>query len=333
MNASDLEGNAADFSNFGQVNTDLYAPGVDVFSTVLERDAVCYPDGAMVGEADGYILWRDELQNDPDISGEDPAVKKVMDVSGDVTEDAVQIIWDAQSECVKWMIHPDEEGDRLGIECELGDLSEYKDTARYLSFMSGLTDETNTGAYRYLSVDVRDTEGNWMQITRAATAYGTPATYFTSLEEMKDDIDWENFAIRIIRTAVSVDVGQTLTFTLDDFALGMDVYPYGLMSGTSMATPVVTGAVALLSTKYQVTEAAEDEQAELMKEIRARVVGGVTRTEEMKNKCVSESGTSRYQSISGSGSMRAKRCFGGDYRIFLWNTGDNRYGWCGTCSH
>lgn len=54
---------------------------------------------------------------------------------------------------------------------------------------------------------------------------------------------------------------------------------YGIMSGTSMAAPNVTGAYALLKAYYG--------NSADMSEIRARLAGGVTRTEELKDLCVS----------------------------------------------
>lgn len=62
---------------------------------------------------------------------------------------------------------------------------------------------------------------------------------------------------------------------------------YGYMDGTSVAAPVVTGAVALLYDYYDVEKLNIVQQKGALEEIRARIAGGVTRTEEMKDLCAS----------------------------------------------
>jgi len=74
-----------------------------------------------------------------------------------------------------------------------------------------------------------------------------------------------------------------------------DTPGYGYMDGTSAAAPVVTGAIALLYDYYdiekKVNAVPEGQRAALQREalaeIRARIAGGVTRTEEMKSLCAS----------------------------------------------
>ena len=69
VNASDREGRAAAFSNFGQINTDLYAPGVDIFSTYPVAKGTAYPvfpsgdaNPAVVYNADMTVLEGDSVE-------------------------------------------------------------------------------------------------------------------------------------------------------------------------------------------------------------------------------------------------------------------------------
>ncbi len=85
----------------------------------------------------------------------------------------------------------------------------------------------------------------------------------------------------------------------DLYAQGMNIFStvpedaeketpgYGYMKGTSVAASVVTGAVALLYDYYDAEKLNDVQQKEILKEIRARIAGGVTRTEEMKDLCAS----------------------------------------------
>lgn len=66
---------------------------------------------------------------------------------------------------------------------------------------------------------------------------------------------------------------------IDNIGVGDETLPYNYSDGTSMATPMVTGAVAVLAERYPADSAAMRA---------ARVIGSVRKYDEFKDKCVSD---------------------------------------------
>lgn len=66
---------------------------------------------------------------------------------------------------------------------------------------------------------------------------------------------------------------------IDNLGVGSETLAYNYSDGTSMATPMITGAVAVLAERYKDDSAAKRT---------ARTIGSVTKYDEFKDKCVSD---------------------------------------------
>lgn len=287
VNASDSEGNASSYSNFGKNNTDLYAPGDEILSTVPVAQGSCDP---LTIEECG-IVWNNSLSEDP---GEHVRTFELKDENAVYETDAAnQTVWNENDQTLEWRLNGKEAGLFYGMEWNLGNLGECIsniDDIHYLAFRMGVQDSKDQWYGRYLTIQVRTTDSDeWMTVSGDdyGCEYGAcDAVSFHLTEEMKSRIDWGQFTIRIIRKISDVDIDCTLIFTIDAVGFGTNVAAYDYESGTSMAAPVVTGSVALLSAWYQ-SRGKDYDTPEALSEIRARIAGGVTRTEEMQDLCVS----------------------------------------------
>lgn len=285
VNASDREGRAAAFSNFGQINTDLYAPGVDIFSTYPVAKGAAYPVFPS-GNANPAVVYNADM---PAVEGNSVEAVEESVSAGGVT----LFLPSAEEPALRWETRAGAVGDTQGIQWALGDMRAFKERANYLGLTMGVTDEIQSERGRLIKIQVRINGENgpaWADVSTADTSveYGAPGPVSVSLVNMKDSVIWEDFQIRILRTAAQLDLDQTLSLRLEGLLLAEETAPYRFLSGTSMAAPAVTGAIALLSDAYGVSSIEDtEEQAQAMYEIRARLAGGVTRTEEMADTCVS----------------------------------------------
>lgn len=285
VNASDREGRAAAFSNFGQINTDLYAPGVDIFSTYPVAKGAAYPVFPS-GDANPAVVYNADMMA---LEGDSVEAVEESSSAGGVTLSLPS----AEDPSLRWETRAGAVGDTMGLQWALGDMRAFKDRANYLGLTMGVTDEIQSERGRLIKIQVRINGENgpaWADVSTADTSveYGAPGPVTVSLQNVKDSVIWEDFQIRILRTAAQLDLDQTLSFRLEGLLLAEETAPYRFLSGTSMAAPAVTGAIALLSDAYGVSSIEDpEEQAQAMYEIRARLAGGVTRTEEMADTCVS----------------------------------------------
>ena len=285
VNASDREGRAAAFSNFGQINTDLYAPGVDIFSIYPVAKGTAYPVFPS-GDANPAVVYNADMTV---LEGESV---EAVEESGSANSVTLSLP-SAEDPSLRWETRAGAVGDTLGLQWALGDMRVFRDRANYLGLTMGVTDEVQSERGRLIKIQVQINGENgpvWADVSTADTSveYGAPGPVTVSLRDVKDSVIWEDFRIRILRTAAQLDLDQSLSFRLEGLLLAEETAPYRFLSGTSMAAPAVTGAVALLSDAYGVSGIEDpEEQAQAMYEIRARLAGGVTRTEEMSDTCVS----------------------------------------------
>lgn len=265
VNATDVGGSMASFSNFGATTTDVAAPGVDILSTVPTS----------MGKADPRLITAPFLEG-----FEDEAAAKITfkPNAGTTTAYSGGMAFEGSQS-----FRVTAAANQGTIESEALNLS--ATPYKYLSYMyraDSTPDQTILAALT--GVGVKTTELNedgtpkWHPLAQSVTLAGAwgPAIY-----TLPDNTDYSSFQIRIATLRVLPD-GQTTVpgdVYIDNLGLSDDTAAYDYMSGTSMATPAVTGEVAIVAKHFDDKDAAKTA---------ARVIGSVKKIDSQKGKSVSE---------------------------------------------
>ena len=269
VGAGNQDGSLADYSNYGVISTDIIAPGTDLLSTVPANQSSWVPTKSST-------LASDDFEDD---SG-------CFTLSVDDASPAGRSSAALNEGTVRWIIENGEAGQAFSLVSSPFDASACRDETAWIGFHGQVRLSQISEYDRILTVSVSSTDPDdpWVDLkppisqSAALDYWGSLAFPITAADRAR--IDWENLSIRITRTIAAVDEGATLTFLLDNMTLASfeAVAPYAWMYGTSMATPVAAGAVALLSAAYPNDDAATR---------RARLMGSVTRDEALSDVCSS----------------------------------------------
>lgn len=276
VNALEEDGDLAYYSNYGAMTTDIAAPGTDIWSTVSDSLGTVYledADKAVVldelGESQGLFTASAEgtasstLQRGSYLTLSAPNAQADQDVSL-VLSSTGGAVGQAVTSAGKSL-----------------------DDVRYFAFTAGSYNSSEDGSALIVHVFVRskDSDNPWIEATsedsRCVIRYGEPATVAVPLsDEVRSQIDWDNFSVKITRAFISeYDAGLDFEFYFDNVALAWETSPYAFISGTSMATPAVTGSYALLAGMYPEEDAST---------LRARLLGGVKRSEAIAGSCTTD---------------------------------------------
>ena len=265
VNAIDVSGSMASFSNFGATTTDVAAPGVDILSTVPTN----------MGKADPRLITAPFLEGFEDETSAKITFKSNAGTTTAYSDD---------------MAFEGSRSLRVTAAANLGTIeSQPLDLSatpyQYLSYMyraDSTAEQTILAALT--GVSVKTTELNedgtpkWQPLTESVTVAGSwGAASYT----LPDKTDYSSFQIRIATVRVLPD-GQTTVpgdVYIDNLGLGDGTAAYDYMSGTSMATPAVTGEVAIVAKRFNDHDAAKTA---------ARVIGSVKKIDSQKGKSVSE---------------------------------------------
>lgn len=265
VNATDVGGSMADFSNYGATTTDVAAPGVDIFSTIPTS----------MGKADPRLITAPFLE---DFEDETAAKITLKPNEGTTTAYSGDMAFEG-SQSLKVTAA----ANQGTIESEALNLS--ATPYRYLSYMyrADPTAEQNILA-ALTGVSVKTTDLNedgtpkWQPLTQSVSLSGSwaPAAY-----TLPDNTDYSSFQIRIATVRVLPDGATSVPgdVYIDNLGLGDDTAAYDYMSGTSMATPAVTGEVAIVAKRFDDKDAAKTA---------ARVIGSVKKIDSQTGKSVSE---------------------------------------------
>ncbi|SDP78353.1 Subtilase family protein [Eubacterium maltosivorans] len=263
VNATDIDGNMADFSNYGATTTDVAAPGVNILSTVPTNMGKADPRFVTAPFLEGF-----EDESAPKITFQ-PDSSTIASYSGDMAFEG--------SQSFKITIN-----DAKGIiENNTIDLS--ATPYRYLSYMfraDSTADQTILGALTAVKVKTTDLNEDgtpkWESLDQSAVQAGS---WGAAVYTLPDNTDYKNFQIQILAARVLSDAAGTGDVYIDNLGLGDTAAAYEYMNGTSMATPAVTGEVAILAKHFDDKDAAKTA---------ARVIGSVKKIDSQKGKSVSE---------------------------------------------
>ena len=282
VDATDKDGNLASFSNYGAATTDVAAPGVDIYSTIITSKGILDPrladaadilddyERTAVNPA-GSALTYTSTKND---DGTDASTLSIASGGG----------CDAGTNGLKIENGTSTSG---GVNVT-GDLSAYKDKKK-LAFLIKMTSDNEAIKGADAISEVRTTDGKMKTVGLLFGVYNAWTTQFITLP---DDTDYQNFDLEII--TVGTDGGEVqlpgLVTVIDKLALTNETFPYNYLSGTSMAAPAVTGEVAMLAKAYA---------GEGADKIAARVIGSVTSLDSLTGKCVSGGLVSVTKALAG----------------------------------
>lgn len=276
VDALEEGGDLAYYSNYGAMTTDIAAPGTGIWSTVPD------PQGTVALEDADKAVVLDELEE----------TQGLFTVSVEGTASST-LEWDSYLKLSVSNAQVDQDVSLVlsstngAVRQAMSNAGKSLDDVRYFAFTAGSYNSSEDGSALIMHASVRSTDPNnpWIEVTsgdsRCAIRYGEPATVAVPLsDEVRSQIDWENFSVKITRAFVSeYDAGLNFEFYFDNAALAWETSPYAFMSGTSMATPAVTGSYALLAGMYPEEDAST---------LRARLLGGVKRSEALAGSCTTD---------------------------------------------
>ncbi|MDO4277006.1 MAG: S8 family serine peptidase, partial [Eubacteriales bacterium] len=273
VDALEPSGKSVYFSNYGKQYTHVYAPGVSVLSTVPEEKA------AFLAEyAKGNLLY----------TGFEDTGNPGTDTAAAGPEINFYQVQEGNSRLMGLEVTPQEGESALGSKSvsvssaspEIISAPIHLDQAppkdSYLSFAGKCVN-----AYGFPTVSLVDRNGREYILE---SAEGPDAGFYVDYN-IWDNVQmlipqefnsWDDFQIKINVTDYFQEDAD-FTCHIDCLGIGTQKVPYDYMSGTSMATPAVTGEAALLASIYP------NEGADY---IAASIRGGVNRAEEIQELCL-----------------------------------------------
>ncbi len=266
VNATDKNGDYASFSNYGENYTDIAAPGVDILSTIprqFRKADARYSWDIVSNNFDsnkpsGFTYWTtpydsvDVFLSDHGYSGNALAIH--LDTkAGFIHGNLVPVVNTSVTDPLGY--HP-----------------------QYLTFMFCIENSQNQPRNGIIRCKIKNTANGWNEIT---TSILSAESWKNCSIKLPEDTDYSNLSFEF--TFMATDSRMPFasygdTFLIDNIMLTNDGYAYQEMSGTSMACPVISGEAAILISEFP---------EESAKKIAARIIGGVTRIDNQKNKCVS----------------------------------------------
>ncbi|MDD3164766.1 MAG: S8 family serine peptidase [Oscillospiraceae bacterium] len=272
VNSIGPDGNPAGYTNFGMRETDVFAPGSTILSTAascaLSFNAFAAAKNARAGAGGSQALVYESFEPgdlDPAIGGlalhlfdetQDNGLGQALETTTDAAllgEGALEVSCPAETTVVSAPITLTDPGEPL-----------------YLGVSSFAQEDTYCKVYQ----SFRLTDGSWSK-ENGVLLNCTPSLWRASggvAAKLPENVDLENFQIRL-----RFEVQIPGTVYLDCLGVGTGLEPFTVYSGTSMATPAVTGAFGLLCAAYP---------EETSVQIAARIKGGTVKTDALEPLCI-----------------------------------------------
>ncbi|MCH3967661.1 MAG: S8 family serine peptidase [Atopobiaceae bacterium] len=283
VNATDSTGNLWDFSNYGAMTTDIGAPGASILST-----------SGIASENTTELVDKSKQAVYETYDGTAPYGFEAATAGSEGVDETVEV--SSVADCgssgtgagLEWVVKDAAEGtsDAITLTATNLDLSQAAKPT-YVAFCAIQSDDTGAATNRYTHVYLASTtQGEWVEVSPDGFVISSEGwnQYLVPISsEASARIDWSHPIIKIERKLPAHDEGMDVTYLIDNVGLAYDgayeTCPYVVYDGTSMAAPVVSGALALLSAAYP------DDSASTLKN---RLLGSVTRSDDLMGTCTSD---------------------------------------------
>lgn len=258
VDSIDPTGEMSVFSNYGQQSSHVMAPGTTILST--------YPTerSQYLAEGDEDAVLYESFDGESRSSNEASGAHIAFSTESGATETTVKSFDGGTAISIPYDPAA-AEGEMVWAETEAVDLSGVPENERprYLSLRYSSESSSYPDAQRAAraAVQVKTLDGSFVQLDagqNSFSAYGDSwGGFYVALSD-NVDVDWKNFQLRVGVALYALDMtgGQTITeltdgnVLVDSIGLGSTLVPYQYCQGTSMAGPAVTGAIAVLATRY-----------------------------------------------------------------------------------
>ena len=264
VGASMESGKRAPFSNYGERDVDVFAPGTNIWSTVRM--------GTGGPNLDTHVLSMNGTTYTLDYSDKTDTTDDLFGFNGKNMDFSVKTAEDGKN-----VLHAEYNGTSETMEIRT---KKYEDLTSCQGILFRLWTEKETGiSYEVYEVYEDESEYKlksgylYMQpgINQISVPYPTQEYGDSTKKDVTIRFDLESANVDMFGKLKSVDIREIrFTDTMEN---------YESWNGTSMATPVVTGSVAILAAKYP-----EDSAEKLA----ARVKGSVFRNDYFEGRCASD---------------------------------------------
>ena len=239
--ATDVDEKRASFSNYGSSVVDLGAPGVDILSTVMRANSSYIADA--VPTANVRYEGFEEASSDVSIRrvSLDAENGFVPWIDGEVTRtgaDAPHFMGSFAGE-IPFSMEGGEDTERY-VQLHFGDV-ESAGSPLYVGFSF----YTPNAATSVLLLE-KDTDGKYQKIDGENVARCRGTNWCVTGAELGENADRKDLDVIAVFTS---EIPSSDILYLDSVGVGTKRVPYTYLNGTSMATPLVAGAVALFAAK------------------------------------------------------------------------------------
>ncbi|MGL6292513.1 S8 family serine peptidase [Eubacterium aggregans] len=266
VNATDKDGNAAYFTNYGDRTTDVAAPGVNIFSTVQTDKGTADARYVTLVLKDDYN--RKKVNGTLNYaSSENPS--KVVEIS-----------------IAKGQGKDGGGSNALSIKNRTndGEFTISRETpmekSKYLVLRYKSTAENPAISISRFATKTKLKNGEWSELELQMQS---KSDWHIVMFHLSEDTDFDAFSLQLGLAGINgeLETLDGMSINIDNIILTNELFPYKYMNGTSMATPAVTGEAAILAAAF--TDDTPEKRA-------ARIIGSVTALSE---------GNQAGQSVSG----------------------------------
>lgn len=273
VGSSDSNGKKSEFSNWGKRQTDVFAPGTEILSTYPAYLGDIYGSLAQTAVDAGGKKIMDDYEKADDLNGTYFTYKK-MEEAGEPIISENTVSWSGIGN--KTLVIPEISGRTEGVVPVLtfGMRDGNKlPGGEYEVIVKHRADKPNV----YLMLQVRTVDGQYVS---AGEGGYSASTWSETVFKLPYDADLYNPDMRLCVCPDETSETSYKVF-IDEIRLTeeREGTPFALMSGTSMACPAVTGAVAVVAKAFPDDSAAKRA---------ARILAGAKENADIKDLCVTD---------------------------------------------